>query len=51
MEDTPCYIGVGKGEAAMVKKLNDIIAKAKADGRLNEMSMRWMKLKLPADLT
>ncbi len=51
VEDTPCYIGVGKGEAAMVKKLNDIIAKAKADGRLNEMSMRWMKLKLPADLT
>ncbi|MBK6613147.1 transporter substrate-binding domain-containing protein [Ottowia sp.] len=50
VEDTPCYIGVAKGEAALLQKLDAIIAKAKADGRLNAMSQRWMKMPLPASL-
>lgn len=47
VEQTPCYIGVGKGETAMVAKLNAIIDKAKADGRLNAMSVKWMQEPLP----
>lgn len=50
VEDTPCYIGVGKGETAMIEKLNAIIDKAKADGRLNTMSVKWMELELPASM-
>lgn len=50
VEETPCFVGVAKGEEALLQKLNTIIAKAKADGRLNEMSKRWMKMPLPANL-
>lgn len=50
VEETPCYVGVAKGEEALLQKLNTIIAKAKSDGRLNEMSKRWMKMPLPANL-
>ncbi len=50
VEETPCYVGVAKGEEPLLHKVNAIIAKAKSDGRLNEMSKRWMKLSLPANL-
>lgn len=50
VEQTPCYVGVAKGEEALLQKVNAIIAKAKSDGRLNEMSQRWMKMPLPANL-
>lgn len=50
VEDTPCYVGVAKGEAAMQAKVNEIIAKAKKDGRLNQMSLRWLQTPLPANL-
>jgi len=50
VEDTPCYVGVAKGEEPLLQKVDAIIAKAKADGRLNEMSQRWMKLPLPAKM-
>nr|WP_242612512.1 transporter substrate-binding domain-containing protein [Corticibacter populi] len=50
VEDTPCFIGVAKGEGALVEKLNSIIDKAKADGRLNAMSVKWMQMELPASL-
>lgn len=50
VEDTPCYVGVAKGEDALLQKVDAIITKAKADGRLNDMSQRWMKMPLPATL-
>ena len=50
VEDTPCYVGVAKGEAALLQKIDAIISKAKADGRLNTMSQRWMKMPLPASM-
>lgn len=50
VEDTPCYIGVAKGEPALLAKLDEIIAKAKSDGRLNDMSQRWIKMPLPAKM-
>ncbi|THU05352.1 transporter substrate-binding domain-containing protein [Lampropedia puyangensis] len=50
VEDTPCFIGVAKGETALADKLNEIITKAKSDGRLNAMSVKWMQLELPATL-
>lgn len=49
VEDTPCYIGVGKGETALLSKVDEIVSKTKADGRLNALAERWMKLTLPAN--
>ncbi|MDR3016385.1 transporter substrate-binding domain-containing protein [Delftia acidovorans] len=50
VEDTPCYIGVAKGEPALLQKVDAIITKLKADGRLGSLSQRWMKMPLPATL-
>ena len=50
VEDTPCYIGVAKGEPALLQKVDAIITKLKADGRLTSLSQRWMKMPLPATL-
>lgn len=50
IKSSPCYVGVNKGEAALLAKVDAIIAKAKADGRLNEISRRWLQAPLPKDL-
>ena len=49
VEDTPCYIGMAKGEAALQAKVDEIISKTKSDGRLNALAERWMKMSLPAN--
>ncbi|WP_108260452.1 transporter substrate-binding domain-containing protein [Mangrovicoccus ximenensis] len=48
INSSPCYIGVREGDQEMADYLNGVIAEAKADGRLNEISKRWMKAELPA---
>jgi polar amino acid transport system substrate-binding protein len=48
LKDSPCYIGVPKGESALLNKINDIISEAKADGTLNNMSKTWFQAELPA---
>lgn len=50
VEDTPCYVGVAKGEPALLDKVNAVITKLKTDGRLNDLSQRWIKMPLPAKL-
>lgn len=50
VEDTPCYVGVAKGEPALLDKVNAVITKLKTDGRLNDLSQRWIKMPLPAQL-
>ncbi|MFS2105605.1 transporter substrate-binding domain-containing protein [Ralstonia sp. Ralssp135] len=50
VEDTPCYVGVAKGEPALLDKVNAIITKLKTDGRLNDLSQRWIKMPLPAKM-
>ncbi|MBX3756622.1 MAG: transporter substrate-binding domain-containing protein [Ralstonia sp.] len=50
VEDTPCYVGVAKGEPALLDKVNTVITKLKTDGRLNDLSQRWIKMPLPAKL-
>jgi polar amino acid transport system substrate-binding protein len=48
IKDSPCYIGLNKGEPALMAKVNEIIAKAKASGELNKLSQKWLKADLPA---
>lgn len=50
LKNSPCYIGVKKGEAEMVAKVNELIAAAKKDGSLNKISLDWLKAPLPKEL-
>jgi polar amino acid transport system substrate-binding protein len=47
IKDSPCYVGLNKDEPALKAKLNDIIAKAKADGEIEKLSEKWLKAPLP----
>lgn len=48
IKDSPCYVGLNKDEPKLLAKINEIIAKAKADGTLNKFSEKWLKDPLPA---
>ncbi len=50
IKNSPCYVGLAKGETALQTKVNEIIAKAKKSGALNEISQRWLQAPLPANL-
>ncbi len=50
IKDSPCYIGLNKNETALLAKVNDIIANAKADGSLSAISKKWLGAPLPVDL-
>lgn len=50
IKNSPCFIGLAKGETALTDKINAIIAKAKADGTLGKISEKWLNASLPADL-
>lgn len=42
LSNSPCYIGVPKGEPELVAKLNEIIRAAKADGTINNIAVKWL---------
>ncbi|MGI4859326.1 MAG: transporter substrate-binding domain-containing protein, partial [Janthinobacterium lividum] len=42
LSNSPCSIGVPKGNGDLVARLNDIIRTAKADGTINAISMKWL---------
>ncbi|UVK88237.1 transporter substrate-binding domain-containing protein [Pseudomonas sp. B21-051] len=50
LKDSPVYVGVNKNEPALLGKVNEILATAKADGALEKNSQTWLKEPLPADL-
>jgi polar amino acid transport system substrate-binding protein len=50
MKDSPCFIGVGKGEANLLKAVNDIVANMKKNGELDAISNKWLHQPLPASL-
>lgn len=50
IKNSPCYIGLNKNETALLARVNEVIAKAKADGALNKIAEKWLKAPLPADL-
>lgn len=50
IKDSPCFVGLAKGETALQTKVNEIIAKAKKSGALNDISQRWLHAALPAGL-
>ena len=50
IKNSPCFVGIAKGETALQTKVNEIITKAKKSGALNEISQRWLHAALPGDL-
>lgn len=50
LKNSPCYIGLMKGETALQERVNEIIADAMADGTLNEISLKWLRAPLPDNL-
>lgn len=42
LKDSPNFIGVAKGEDALRRKVNEIIAAAKASGELDKLSQKWL---------
>lgn len=43
LRDSPCFVGIGKGEEALRAKVNDILLAARADGTLEKLSQKWLK--------
>lgn len=43
LRDSPCFVGIAKGEDALRAKVNEIILAAKADGTLEKLSQKWLK--------
>jgi polar amino acid transport system substrate-binding protein len=50
IKDSPCYIGVNKGEPELLAKVNEIIVKSKKDGTLDQVSKVWLQAPLPKGL-
>ena len=50
MKNSPCYVGVRKGDKDLLDWVNTIIAELKRSGQLNQLSLKWFKEPLP-DLT
>ncbi|PXW99231.1 amino acid ABC transporter substrate-binding protein (PAAT family) [Sphaerotilus hippei] len=42
LKDSPCFIGVAKGEDKLRLRINEIIASARAAGELDRMSQKWL---------
>lgn len=43
LRDSPCFVGIAKGEESLLKKVNEIVLAAKADGTLEALSQKWLK--------
>lgn len=48
LQDLPCYVGIAKGNTALLAKVNAVIEQAKKNGALNKISIKWLGTKLPA---
>ena len=41
LKNSPCYIGVRKGDTKLLERVNVIISNLKQSGKLNELSLKW----------
>ena len=48
IKDSPCFVGLNKGEPALMAEVNRIIDKSKKNGALNDISKKWLTAPLPA---
>jgi polar amino acid transport system substrate-binding protein len=50
IKDSPCFVGLNKGEPRLLEAVNAAIAKAKKDGRLDAIAVKWLGTGLPAGI-
>ncbi|GJE58063.1 transporter substrate-binding domain-containing protein [Methylobacterium trifolii] len=50
IKNSPCYVGMSKGEPKLKEAVDAAIAKAKTNGSLDQISQKWLKTDLPKDL-
>ena len=50
LKDSPTYVGLNKNQPALLARVNEILAAAKAAGSLEAISQKWLKQPLPAGL-
>ena len=50
IKNSPCYIGIKKKQPELQTFLNDLISELKSNGKLNEISKKWLRINLPKDL-
>ena len=46
LRNSPCYVGVAKGQPALLARIDAIIGDARKDGRLDVIAKRWLKMPL-----
>jgi polar amino acid transport system substrate-binding protein len=42
MKNSPCHIGVRRGDTDLLQKVNAIVTDLKQSGKLNEFSQKWL---------
>lgn len=42
LSNSPCYVGLPKGNPALVAKVNEILRAARADGTIDKLSQKWL---------
>lgn len=50
MKNSPCHIGVRRGDADLLQRVNRIIADMQQSGELNQLSQKWFGEPLPPEL-
>ncbi|MGL6314121.1 transporter substrate-binding domain-containing protein [Vibrio sp. WXL103] len=50
LKNSPCYVGVMKGQQELLDEVNRLIDNAKQAGVLEALSQKWMRAPFPADL-
>ncbi|WP_156173766.1 transporter substrate-binding domain-containing protein [Cupriavidus basilensis] len=50
IKNSPCFIGLNKGEPKLQAKVNAILAEVKKDGELNALTVKWLGMPLPSTL-
>ncbi len=50
IKDSPCYVGLNKNEAALLKQVNKILTTYRSNGYLDRLSQQWFKSPLPASM-
>ena len=49
LKNSPCYVGIRKGDTKLLQQVNNIIANLKQSGKLNQLSIEWFGEPLPKD--
>lgn len=50
IKNSPCFVGLNKGEPALMAAVNAAIAKSRTSGALNQVAQKWLGMPLPAAL-